>query len=521
MKIHKSLAATRLGPAIALLILVGGCSANPVTGRREVVLMSTEEEIELGERAAREVGATMGLARAPALAAYVDELGQRLAAHSPRRDVSYTFDIVDMPEANAFALPGGHVYVSRGLLAISNSEDELANVIAHEIGHVAARHHAQQQTRAAGVGILTFPSRLVGAIVGGVVGSIVEAPFQALGTGLIAAYGRDQEREADRIALQISAAAGYDPEALARFLDTLERETLLRNDGEEHGPSFFETHPSTPERVKNTALHARGIEWTRTAGLTDGRADYLRKLDGLLLGHNSAEGVFRDELFLHPDFDIALQFPEKWKTVNAHSAVFARSPDMKAQITVTLQDGYASPKEAAEAFFAEASKASVEVGDSESLEINGLPTYRCTAAVRDSSGLIYLDLTWIAHRGHIFRLVGVSSPRSFDEHRFALVETVSSFRPLNAVERGSIEDTRLRSKTALPGESLEAFGTRTQNTWSVEETAVANALPRDELLTAGAPIKVAVSEPHPALDEAPLHEEEREETAPGEHELAK
>ena len=499
---RRSPAASRLGLAIVLMILFGGCSANPVTGRREVVLMTTEEEVELGERAAREVGESMGLAQAPALSAYIDELGQRLAAHSPRQDVSYTFDIVDIPESNAFALPGGHIYVSRGLLAISNSEDELANVIAHEIGHVAARHHAQQQTRAAGVGIFTFPSRLIGAIVGGLVGSIVEAPFQAMGMGFIAAYGRDQERDADRIALKIAAAAGYDPSALARFLETLERDTLLHGDGEEHSPSFFETHPSTPERVRDTAEEARGIEWTRTPGLTNGRADYLRKLDGLLLGENPAEGLFRDELFLHPDLDIALRFPEQWTTLNTHAAVFARSPDTKAQISVTLQGGQASPKEAAEAFFAElAQEVTVEVGQSESLEIGGLPTRRSVAAVTGPSGLVYLDLTWIAHRGRIFRLVGASPSRSFDEHRFAFATTAASFRSLDAEERDSIEDTRLRSKTARLGETLEVFGTRTQNTWSVEETAVANALALDEILPAGAPIKVAVAEPRLPLDE--------------------
>ena len=296
MKMRSSLAAPCLALAIASL-LFSGCSANPVTGRREVVLISTEEEVEIGNQAAREIAAVMGLAQAPELIAYVEELGQRVAAHSPRQDVSYRFNIVDLPEPNAFALPGGYIYVSRGLLAISNSEDELANVLAHEIGHVAARHHAQQQTRAVGVGIFTFPSRLVGAIVGDLLGSIVTAPFQVAGMGFIAAYGRDQEREADRIALRISAAAGYDPSALSRFLDTLERDAVLHDREEETGPSFFDTHPSTPQRVRDTAERARGIEWTKVPGLTSGREDYLRRLDGLLLGHNAAEGVFRGELF--------------------------------------------------------------------------------------------------------------------------------------------------------------------------------------------------------------------------------
>ena len=148
-----------------------------------------------------------------------------------------------------------------------------------------------------------------------------------------------------------------------------------------------------------------------------------------------------------------------------------------------------------------AREVAVEVGYSESLEIADLAARRVVAAVRESNGVVYLDLTWIAHHGRIFRLIGASQPRSFEEHRIAFAATAASFRPLDAGESDSIQDTRLRSKTSQPGETLDAFGTRTQNTWNVEETAVANALERDEILPAGALVKVAVLEPHPSPED--------------------
>jgi len=244
------------------------------------------------------------------------------------------------------------------------------------------------------------------------------------------------------------------------------------------------------------------MQWTQTPGLTHGRVEYLARLDGLLLGQNPSEGIIRDGLFLHPDLDFALEFPKECTTLNTHVAVVARSPEGKAQISIWLQAGETSPDEAAQTFFDEVAKeVSVEVGNSESLEIADLPAHRAVAVVFDSGDLAYLDLTWIAHHGRMIRLIGASPPRFFDDYRQAFAATAGSFRPLAAGESESIQDTRLRSKTSQPGETLESFGTRTQNAWSVEETAVANALQRDEVLPTGALVKVAILEPHTTLDD--------------------
>ena len=173
--------------ALALLLVVTACAVNPATGRREITFMSNEREAALGREAAAQVAQEMGIVDDPELGAYVAAVGERVARESPRQEVPYRFQIVDIPEPNAFALPGGYVYVSRGLLVIANSEEELANVLGHEIGHVAARHAAQREAAAVPVGVLTAIGAIAAGIIGG--GQAAQAVGQlgqTAGAGLIA-----------------------------------------------------------------------------------------------------------------------------------------------------------------------------------------------------------------------------------------------------------------------------------------------------------------------------------------------
>ena len=188
-----------------LLVIVACTSVNPATGRREVVLMSTEQEKEIDAREARRIEAQIGIVRDPELAAYVASLGNALAEHSPRRDVEYRFQILESEEPNAFALPGGHIYVSRGLIVAANSEAEIANVLGHEIGHVAARHAARQQAHVQTLGLATLISDLMSG------GAEEQPEAEPLSGHFVARYARNQEREADRIGQDLAIKAGVDP----------------------------------------------------------------------------------------------------------------------------------------------------------------------------------------------------------------------------------------------------------------------------------------------------------------------
>ena len=228
---------------LLIALMFQGCAMNPVTGRPDFVLTTTEGERKIGKDAAQEVEQSMGLTEDPALAAYVKAIGKQLARQSPRKDVEYQFYVVEMGEPNAFALPGGFVYVSRGLLALANSEDELAGVVGHEIGHVAARHSVRRMSAAA-------PFAIVAGITGGAVGLVSDSLGDAVaaipslaGKAFLAPYSRQQEREADDVGVDIMAKAGWDPSGLSTFLHTLQRQEELQL-GESRQPGFFDSHPA-------------------------------------------------------------------------------------------------------------------------------------------------------------------------------------------------------------------------------------------------------------------------------------
>src|SRR5437773_10618695 len=279
---------------LAVLALLGACTRNPVSGRPELTLMSAAEERRIGAEQAAEVARTIGLVDDPKLGTYVQEVGQRLAARSPRRDVTYTFAVVEMAEPNAFALPGGELFVSRGLPVLATSEDELTGVLGHEIGHVAARHAARRVTRAAPLALVTALGAGITGLVSPAVGGLLGGVGELANSALLAPYSRDQEREADRVGQEIVAGAGYDPAALSTSLHTLEREEALHRD-QARASSVSATHPRTPERVAATAREAAHLTRAAPAPIAASDADFLAHLDGLPVGPSARDGVRSEE----------------------------------------------------------------------------------------------------------------------------------------------------------------------------------------------------------------------------------
>lgn len=482
-----------LAVALCCALALAGCAVNPVTGRPELSTMSPEREAALGAQAAKEVEEQIGLVDDPQLAAYVDALGQRLARHSPRRDVVYHFAVADMEEPNAFALPGGWIYVSRGLLAITGSEAELANVIGHEIGHVAARHAASREARTMGAGLLSVLGSVVaGATLGAGVGQGVGQIFQIAGAGLIASYSRGQEREADDVGQQIAAEAGWNPAAMAHFLRTLERDTQLRDEATRR-PTFLSSHPVTAERIENTSRRAGSLSVAPAPPVAATRAAFLAKLDGLLLGPDPAEGVFRGSRFLHPGLRFAIDFPASWRTANGRSVVGAAAPEQDAIVMLEVQERGDDPTAAA-VRFAQANR--LELRQGQNLWIGGYRAHRTWAAAQTRQGPVALDLTWIAHPAAIFRLTGMSPPSRFANRAPTFARVAQSFQRLSDRERASIRDLRLQIVTARAGERLADLSRRTGNAWTAAETAVANGLPTEGRLAAGEPVKIAREVPY-------------------------
>ncbi|HLY36880.1 MAG TPA: M48 family metalloprotease [Candidatus Binatia bacterium] len=476
-----------------LVLLAAGCARNPVSGRPQVTLVSEATERELSDAEAKKVAATMGIYDDAALAAYVRVVGERLARVSPRQSVSYTFQVVDMREPNAFALPAGQVYISRGLLALLNSEDELACVLGHEVGHVAARHAAQRVTRAAPIGILTGIPAAVTGIVSPVLGDVVGGIGGFAGALVLAPYSRGQEQEADEIGQRLAAKAGWDPAALSSALRTLEREETLHR-GEERRTSFFATHPPLPDRVAATEVRAATLARAAATPVAADRATFVGHLNGLPVAERARDGVFDGQTFRHPDLDFQLEFPPGWKTANGRSVVGAAAADGRAVVGLEVVGAGDDPQDGLRAL---EQKAKVDLASSaERMDVNGLPAVHVTTTARTRERRIALDLTWIAYAGHVYRITGAMDPDGVPQLTPLVRSTAQSFRPLTRRERATIREKRLRVVLPRRGERLVDMLARTGSSWEVATAAMANGVEGDAPLATGWPVKVAVDEPY-------------------------
>ena len=472
-------AGRRPGPcALALLAVLAFAAACSAPARRppprrppEIVLRSEGDERRAGADMAKEVAEEFGLVEDPALVAYVNQIGMRLARFAPPRDFDYRFRIVDQEAPNAFALPGGQIYVSRGLLLLANTEDELANVIGHEIVHAALRHASARQAV-----VESFPI------------------LQILAAGAIASYSRDQEREADRVGQQLAARAGYDPEAMADFLKQLDYSERLQF-GSSRLPGFLDTHPSTRDRVAEATARARSISWQAVPAIAPGRDGYLQRIDGLAVGTRAAEGVFQKDRFLHAELDLSLRFPEGWETRNSRAAVGAISPAHDAQVLLEMQGKGDDPRAAVEEFMASDEAIGLGLdGPPQPVRLGQIEAVRASGGARTAAGPLKVQLTWIAYGGNIYRLTGVSGAGAAGKYEGVFRSVARSFRPLTERERESIQEMRLRIAQGHSGESLGALSQRTRNRWDVQQTAVMNDVFADAPLSEAQLVKIAVLE---------------------------
>jgi len=493
---HSSLRVIALASALALGT---GCVTpvvNPVTGKREYTTMTPAQEVQVGKQAAQEVAQQMGFIESPAIRDYVAKLGARLAQFSPRRDVPYEFHAVDMEDTNAFALPGGYIYVSRGLLALANSEDELAGVLGHEIGHVAARHSAQRQTRGQLAGLGAAIATIGAAVLGG--GQLAQGVGQLAQTGAqgwLASYSRDQELQSDKIGQSLAAQAGYDAAAISTFLAALGREQEIKL-GKKRQSTFLDSHPSSEERVQRT--RARAAEYPRagTPPIARDRSDFVKRFEGILVGPDPAQGIFKDELFLHPDLDFALKFPRGWQTQNSPQAVMAKPQQGQGQALIALlavpKTEGADARAAARKLLSDAAQQNLPAEDGGTERVGSLRGHQ----VRVLSQTTLIERTYFDHAGMVFALQEAAPQQQFAQWEETFDATRKSFRRVNHDDQALITETRLRLVPAKAGETLERVSQRTNNTWSAAETALFNGLRGDEKLAAGFLVKIGHQQPY-------------------------
>jgi predicted Zn-dependent protease len=440
------------------------------------------DDKQVGKEVAQDVKAQIGVLDDPKLNAYVQGIGKKLLRGVPRRSFQFEFYVVDQYEPNAFALPGGFIFISRGLLTLANDEDELANVIGHEITHSALRHAAAQQEIARRGGRMLSP--------------FVHATN-------LAAYGRDMERTADKGGQQLAAAAGYDPMGMSTFLRNLGQLERLRT-GRNRYQSFFDTHPGSRERAAANAARAREMRWTRDPSLGDTRAAHLRQIDGMALDQRPEAGVFDGDVFIHPDLDFRIRFPRGWRSSNTNQAVGAMAPrgDAVVYLMADLPEG--KPETVAQTFLEKANAESpVTVEESGPVKVGRLDAWRLQLREGGSRGHVAATVTLIPYRGATWQVTGVAPSMAAPRYEGRILSTTRSFRPLTESERTSVKVSRLRIVEARPGESLQELSQRTGNGWDVSLTAVENGIFTNHRFKGGEKVKIALVEAYVPKPPAP------------------
>jgi predicted Zn-dependent protease len=415
---------------------------NPATGQNQLMLVSEAQEIQMGREYDPQVVASVGLYPDSAWQQYVQQLGSKIAATGERPDLPWTFRVVDDPAVNAFAVPGGFIYVTRGLLAHMSSEAELASVLGHEIGHVTARHTVSQMSnqQLAGLGLA------LASIVSPDLERHAGIANAALGV-LFLKYSRDDESEADDLGLRYMRRTNYDPRAMPEVF------TLLERVGESQGggrlPEWLATHPSPANRRANIAEQIAALPQDFSGTLVN-RDAYVQRLDGQVFGTNPREGYFKGGHFVHPDMRFQISFPEGWATDNGKQAVVAVSSAKDAVIEMTLVDG-ASAEAAARAFL---SQEGISSGSPSSGSSHRLPASGSEFTAATEGGTLGGAVLFVEHSRAVFRLLGYAPQERWSANRAAIERALQSFQPLTddtalAVQPHRIEIVRIERRTTI------------------------------------------------------------------------
>ncbi len=473
----------RLAPlfAVSLFLIPPGCATNPATGETQLSLISEGQEIEMGRQGARQVRATMGLYDPDGLGAYVERIGRSMAAESERPDLPWSFAVADEHTVNAFALPGGFIYMTRGIMAHFNSEAELAAVLGHEIGHVTARHSVNQLSRqrlaALGLGLGSVLSEEV-------------AQFQnVLGAGLsvlFLKYSRDDERQSDRLGLRYMTRDDYDPNEALDVFRTLGR---LSEQGGGGVPNWLSTHPTAENRIQELRQVLDTLSAAKLEGRV-GRDDYLQRIDGMVYGPDPRHGYFRGDEFVHPELRFSLAFPRGWQRQNLALAVSGATSEGDALVQLSPVDT-TSREAAAEAFFG---ARSVQAIRTRRTEINGFPAIVGEFRAQSGETILRGLVAFLDDGDTTYRLLGATPESRFGRYERTFSDFIGSYRRLNDPDVLDAEPLRVDLVTPSSAITIEQLARGRSSPVSVEDLAILNGVEAGETIPAGRTIKWVVGE---------------------------
>lgn len=448
-----------LGLGLLAVSLISGCqslnsssdlglqpSSNPVTVEN---VTRNDRLAQIGARQHPRILATYGGEyKDPKLERMVAKIVGKLTTVSDKPDQTYRITILDSPNINAFALPGGFLYITRGLLALANDSSEVAAVIAHEMGHVVANH-----------GILRQEKETETAIAGRVASEVLHneaASREATIRGKLrlAQFSRNQELQADVLGIKMIGEAGYDPFASARFLQSMEAYNSFRSvsGATDASLDFLASHPATPQRIELALRHARRVG-APGVGSAD-RDSFLDGIDGILYGDSPTEGYVRDQAFIHPKLGITFRVPAGFSIDNSANAVMASGP---GEVAIRF-DGAALPAGSNLADYIRSGWVKgLEEGSIRPLTINGLPA----ASARASADRWQFDIVVISLNDKVYRFL-IAAPRGSSALAPATQTATQSFRALSETERTAIKPLRIRVVTVKPGDTMASLAARMQ-----------------------------------------------------------
>lgn len=474
--------------ASASFLVLASCSVNPATGEKQfTAFLPAGQEAAVGASEHAKVEQTYGKFMTGPVADYIQRVGTKIAANTERGDVQYKFYVVDSPIVNAFALPGGYIYMSRGLIALANSEAEVASVLGHEIGHVTARHSAERMSQGVLVG-------LGAAVLSAATGN--QAVSQAANVGgdlYIKSYSRGQEHQADELGVRYLSHATYDPYAMAAFLSNLDAQTkldqqLAGQQGTESQFNYFSTHPLTSDRIAAASAVARQYP----QGTADaGRAAHLRAIDGMIYGDSPDQGFVKGNTFYHPKLGFLFTLPPGFKINNTPEQVIGTDNAG----TIVLFDASGDPNKSDPAtYLSRVWMAGKQIGTVENVTVNGMraATTAFSGTVNGKSATVRLmAIEWAA--GQFFRFQ-IAIPQGASAATVdGLKKTTYSFRRMTDAEKSSVRPSRIQIVTAGANDTQASMGARmAPGALAQERFRVLNGLKAGEALKAGQQYKLVV-----------------------------
>jgi len=449
--------------------------------------MSEKQEIALGQQSDPQIIASMGLYENAVLQKFITTKGMEMAKISHRPNLPYEFKIVDSPVVNAFAVPGGFIYFTRGIMAHFNNEAEFAGVLGHEIGHVTARHSAKQQTNAT----LAQVGMVVGVVVSKDFRTFANEAQQGLGL-LMLKYGRDMESQSDELGVEYSTEVGYDSHNMANFFKTLGR---MRPANSAQIPTFLSTHPDPANRYQK--VNEMSDEIQKELGvknLKTNRNSYLKMIDGLTYGEDPKQGYVDGNTFYHPVLKFQFPVPGGWQVANSPQQVQMAPQDGKSLMVFTLSS-QTTLEAAASASLQENGLTLVE---QKNLAVNGLPAIGVVAdktptAEQTQQGATPLRVMsyFIKYNNMIYVFHGLSTQADFNSYINIFKGTMAQFKPLTDPAKINVEADRIRVVNVSKSMTLQAA----LNGYSMpssrhEEIAILNSMELNQTIPANTLIKI-------------------------------